>query len=590
MLFGDMFLTVCFYASLVIFVLGTAYKVYGWLNATVGVSGLGSTVRQRFGAALKGIVSVIFSRKLFVLLEALILDVILGRRQFQVDKMRWIMHSLILWGFGLLFLFHALGALINPLFVSEYYSTLNPFWLLRDVFAVMVFAGVILAILRRALNKNPRLTSSGMDVYAIVIVAVIMCSGLSFQSLQMTSHSVFMDMVENWAGMDVDDDEEDIAGLEALWARDYALVSPNVSKPFDEDMLETGVDANENNCVSCHVSSKKAPLSYAFAKMLSPVAGALDKVNAVPFLKYLHLLACFLGLAYLPFSKMFHLVATPFSLMANRVMDENSNPVNVATRQAMELDACVHCCTCSLTCSAMMASVTTGNDLVLPSEKMSFLKKIACGKDLSDQELEAVSHGVYMCTNCDRCTVACPSGINLKDLWLSVREGLIAKDAPQPLVLTPLSFYRALNRSRIAPENYGEAPEKAQKAVAGRFDELTDKSGTVDLSQTEAVSIQPNFAYCFGCQTCTTVCPVVGSYDDPVQTLGLVPHQLMCALGMGQEEMASGASMIWDCLTCYQCQEQCPQNVPVTDILFELKNAAVSKVLPGIKSGAGKKP
>ncbi|MBW2196831.1 MAG: hypothetical protein JRF58_03020 [Deltaproteobacteria bacterium] len=39
--------------------------------------------------------------------------------------------------------------------------------------------------------------------------------------------------------------------------------------------------------------------------------------------------------------------------------------------------------------------------------------------------------------------------------------------------------------------------------------------------------------------------------------------------------MATGPRMIWDCVTCYQCQEHCPQNVKVTDILYQLKNLAV---------------
>jgi heterodisulfide reductase subunit C len=41
--------------------------------------------------------------------------------------------------------------------------------------------------------------------------------------------------------------------------------------------------------------------------------------------------------------------------------------------------------------------------------------------------------------------------------------------------------------------------------------------------------------------------------------------------------MASGPNMLWDCVTCYQCQEHCPQQVKVTDILYELKNMAVEK-------------
>ena len=86
------------------------------------------------------------------------------------------------------------------------------------------------------------------------------------------------------------------------------------------------------------------------------------------------------------------------------------------------------------------------------------------------------------------------------------------------------------------------------------------------------------FSACFGCQTCTTVCPVVANYENPQEALGLLPHQIMQAAGLGLRDLAFGSNMLWDCLTCYQCQEQCPQGVWVTDVLYELKNLAVRYV------------
>lgn len=579
---NNVFMTLLLYACLAVFVIGTAYRIYQWCSVAVGAQAF--TTRQRFWAALKGVWGVFFSQKHFVLLRSLVLDVILGGRQFQVNFARWFMHTLILWGFVLLLIFHALGSIINPYLVGDYNSTLNPFWFLRDLFGFMVFVGVGIAIIRRLFFQIPRLKTSPMDIYAIGIVFVIITSGLALESTKITSHTVFMDMVENWAGMDVDDEEEDISALEALWVKDFGLVSPNVSAPFDQDMISMGKDANEANCLSCHSPAQWAFFGYAGAKIISPIAGSLDKINAAGILWYIHLISCFLGLAYLPFSKMFHIFATPVSLMANAVMDENSMSENIATKQAIELDACVHCCTCSLTCSAMMAEKTSGNSLVLPSEKIVFLRKLAAGKDLDERELAAISHGVYMCTNCDRCTVVCPSGINLRELWFLARESLIQEKGPQPLILTPLSYYRAFNRKKLASNTYQTPVAAAKKCVAGNFEELMDKSGTVDLSKAEPGSINPDFAYCFGCQTCTTACPVVGEFENPQARLGLLPHQIMCSLGLGLTQMASGASMIWDCLTCYQCQEQCPQNVPVTDILFELKNAAAKRVSPNLKT------
>ena len=308
----------------------------------------------------------------------------------------------------------------------------------------------------------------------------------------------------------------------------------------------------------------------------------------VGLLWYIHIMACLVGLAYLPFSKMFHVIATPLSLLANSVMDGTSDPANVATRQAMELDACMHCGTCSLRCSAAAAFDAFGNERILPAEKMRVLKHLADGTVLTPGQFDAIKEGIYLCTNCDRCTVVCPAGINLRELWVNVREDLVHQGSPAPFVLSPYSFFRGLNRDTLARYDYAAPVERARNAVSGRFRELMDPSKPISLpgSGNGAPADLPNktFAFCFGCQNCTTVCPVVSNYDNPEEILGLLPHQIMCSLGLGLTEMASGSRMIWDCVTCYQCQEHCPQNVKVTDIFFELKNKAFKNALasPGV--------
>ena len=62
----------------------------------------------------------------------------------------------------------------------------------------------------------------------------------------------------------------------------------------------------------------------------------------------------------------------------------------------------------------------------------------------------------------------------------------------------------------------------------------------------------------------------------------------MRSLGLGLKDLAMGSNMLWNCLTCYQCQEHCPQGVKVTDVLYELKNLAVKRS-PAI-SGRGHRP
>jgi heterodisulfide reductase subunit C len=74
------------------------------------------------------------------------------------------------------------------------------------------------------------------------------------------------------------------------------------------------------------------------------------------------------------------------------------------------------------------------------------------------------------------------------------------------------------------------------------------------------------------------------NYENPQEVVGLLPHQIMNCLGLGLLTMASGPKMLWDCLTCYQCQEHCPQNVKVTDVLYSLKNLSIKNAcMPSIE-------
>ena len=274
------------------------------------------------------------------------------------------------------------------------------------------------------------------------------------------------------------------------------------------------------------------------------------------------------------------------TLLANSVMDsDRSEAANIATRQVMELDGCTHCCTCSLHCSVGVAFERIGNANILPSEKIASVKALASGGELTAQQLREIQEGIYLCTNCRRCTVVCPAGINLQDLWFNVRETLLARGYPELLMLSPLSYYRGLRRESFVEDGYKEPVVRAREAIAARCEQMrvVDKPLLLTPSDREfkgglALSDQAStFSSCFGCETCTTVCPVVANFDNPQKVLGLLPHQIMHSCGLGLKEMAFGSNMLWDCLTCYQCQEHCPQGVRVTDVLYELKNRAIQQ-------------
>ncbi len=573
-----MFFDSLLYGSLLIFIVGSAYKSYTWVSRQITGPELPYSTGQRISQVLKGILGVIFSGRVVTLVKVLLLDVILQRRILKEDTLRWVMHMLIFVGFMLLLFIHAFESWTSSNLFEDYASTAHPYLFLRNLFGLMVFSGVAIAMYRRFILKVPRLRTNGMDFYAIVIVAIIMITGFFLEGAKIISHNEFQRMVEEYADTD---DAEELRALEAFWVEEFGVVSPKVAGPFEMELLTQGQELHEMSCQSCHAVPEWAFISFNLSKGMRPMAQYLDDAEASYFLWIIHILACFIGLAYLPFSKMFHIITTPLSLMANAVMDkERSHPANILTRQMLELDACTHCGTCSLRCSSSPAFDALGNDCILPSEKLQFIRKLAAGKALSPSERTALREGVYICTNCDRCTVVCPSGINLRDLWLNVREGLIQSDATgDPLMLSGFSFVRGLNRPNLTTEGYAKPLELARHEVAKGWPSAAETDSLNFNGGTESQAALPydteTFRACYTCQNCTSVCPVVAVCEKPEETLGLLPHQIMCCLGLGLTDMACGASMIWDCVTCYQCQEHCPQLVEVTDILYQLKNIAI---------------
>lgn len=576
-----MFFDILLYGSLAVFGLGLLIRMRLWFTGGSRASLRASGPQGRVGSALRGLVDVLFSARLLTLLKALFLDVLLQRRTIRESPYRWAMHMLISWGFTLLLLMHALEAWVSRPLFPDYASTVNPYFFLRGVFGLMVLLGVLMAAVRRRPGKVPRLRTTATDRYVLVLVAVLILSGFFLEGAKILSYSDFKRMVAEYGDSD---DEGDMKALEAYWVEELGVFSPRMQGPFAPDLLKKGFALHEMSCQNCHSASEAAFVGYGLSRVMRPMAGYLEAAGAVNLLWTLHILACFLGLAYLPFSKMFHILATPLSLLCNAVMDrERSLPANIATRQMLELDACARCGTCSLRCSSAPAFEAMGNPAILPSERLQLLRRLYAGKGLSEKDMEALEEGSIICTNCDRCTVVCPSGICLKDLWSTVREALLqARGEGQPLLLSSFSFPRGLFRERVPATVYEASLLEARACVRKRWDPEPRSGKDVPIvlgahaaHGGEALRGAETFFACFGCRNCTTVCPVVALHEDPGTELGLLPHQIMVSLGLGLTALACSSGMLWACTTCYACQEHCPQKVEVTDILYALKSLAL---------------
>ncbi len=351
------------YSSFLICITGLVYRIATWFVLSIGIQGKKASIHRRITAASIAFFRVLFSLNVLKLLQAFVIDIVFQRRLFvKAGFARWLAHLLIFYGFLSLLFLHALDAVITQRLFSDYYSTLNPFLFLRDFFGALVLSGLAIAVGRRVVSTHRRIRTTRMDAYAIVIVAFIVFSGIFLEGLAMTSHSEFERMLSDYAGLY---DEEEIKALEAFWVENFALVSPAVQTPVNAELLAQGAEVNETYCISCHVSNKWGFWGYSAAKGIRPFALWLDQAGGVAVCWYIHIVGCFLGLALLPFSKMFHMVSVPVSMSVSAVRNpDRSSPENLATIEAMELDACTHCGVCSQTCSAAMMSEVMGNEYI----------------------------------------------------------------------------------------------------------------------------------------------------------------------------------------------------------------------------------
>lgn len=565
--------------SVLICLVGLALRLHTWFSQGIHSPSPSIPIVERARAALQSCSKVLFSGQIVTIVKSFFTDLLFQNRVFQKSGLRWAAHTLIFFGFIALLLMHAMEATFSVNFLSDYESTLNPYLLLRNVFGMMVLLGVGIATYRRIILKPKRLKTYPSDWAALVLVGGIILSGMLLEGSRISSYTVFQGMMDEYGAFD----EEETLDLEAFWVIENGLASPNIIPPVSTDQVERGREVNSNSCIECHAANSSAFASYTLKGLTRPFAWVFGDSATVTFFTLIHVLFCLTFLAWLPFSKMFHIVAAPISLVINAIMGkENATaPANLLNRQMIGLSACTHCGSCSIECSSSMFYESFQNDFILPSEKVQFLNNIAAGKPIDLATRKRLQEGLYVCTSCDRCTDICPSGINLKEIFVSARYALLEQGTPEKTLLSHFSFPLALAQ-RFTGDHL-KALKAVEEMFRKTFQKLSDLPLPLSLSKTKGM-VNQSYKSCYSCQRCTNVCPVVRSYSNPVESLDMLPHQLIYSIGIGNAEVAMGSKMIWSCSTCYLCQEHCPNQVELTDIFYNLKNAALKKIDSGENS------
>lgn len=133
----------------------------------------------------------IFSRKAFPIMQALLLDVILQRRLYRRSPGRWAIHALIFYPFLFRFVW-GVAALLGSLWIPDWRGVwvmldknhpLGGF--LFDLTGVILFLGILLAFLRGTLGKpSPPSGVPGQDRIALGLIGAVVLVGFLLEGMR----------------------------------------------------------------------------------------------------------------------------------------------------------------------------------------------------------------------------------------------------------------------------------------------------------------------------------------------------------------------------------------------------------------------
>jgi|GEM_PF-3248437 len=100
------------------------------------------------------------------------------------------------------------------------------------------------------------------------------------------------------------------------------------------------------------------------------------------------------------------------------------------------------------------------------------------------------------------------------------------------------------------------------------------KEGTLCMSKPEFEQIKRQLNVCYQCGTCASACGP--GLVNPEKNLRVLVQALLSA---GDGLSPAVTDLLWLCSTCYQCEDRCPEGVPLASLLIQVKNMAADQGL-----------
>lgn len=304
----DLRLTIFWVVHLILlglFAVELAFVLSVWLKARVPGLPVDASRWRKLGAAIGFVFRLIFSRRIWTLLKALVADGMVHRRLYRTDLRRWAVHIAVFGSWLLLGVLSTLTGFVVeilpllgtspqevarlPLIGHLYHADVWWVALLNELLGLAVMGGMILVIYRRYVRKDPQLRTITADNIVIGLLTFIAFSGFPAETFRLLA------------------DYTTVAGVFAP--------SPTMLPPDKFPPALYGVWGPQ----------------WGFAGYLSAlVLGALRLTPSVwavfrNVFFWLHFVIVTALLFYLPFSRFFHAIMSPVIVAYNTLLDEESH-------------------------------------------------------------------------------------------------------------------------------------------------------------------------------------------------------------------------------------------------------------------------
>jgi len=358
---------------------------------------------------LKGVFSVLFSRRMVKLLDLLFLEGILQRRLFSQDTLRWLMKVLIMVGYpGIIIAGHIKVEVMEqfqqvPHLLRFFYSPFCDFFFFRDfagtslglpdilfaisfdLFGAMILTGEFIAVYRRFIVKASPFKTSPGDIIAVNLLGGWFILRFICEAISILAYSIPNSAAQYWFVSFIL--SKIIAPLELPWRS----------------------------------------LNYPFWSVSGLFLAAL--VASIPFNK-----------------KLWHIFTIPMVMFMRVMPREAFQPgyrkasLSLSVRDLVAFDSCVKCGSCVETCPVYAQSKQLEHTMGgLFSNLKSFVRKsyglpavLFGSRNAHRDKLKDYSSHSYHCTLCGRCATVCPAFIGTRDVRIAARGFMVEQgDYPE---------------------------------------------------------------------------------------------------------------------------------------------------------------